>query len=94
MTKLSSGYKNMKAIDSAPIDIFKAETAQDQQDDVLSAKPQLMTHEQFDDLVNEKNQANPQLKAPSDSDPIEQAIKDNPTLTREKAEEMARAFGF
>jgi hypothetical protein len=27
-------------------------------------------------------------------DPIEQVIRDNPTLTREKAEELAQAFGF
>jgi hypothetical protein len=27
-------------------------------------------------------------------DPIESAMKDNPTLTRELAEEMAKAFGF
>ena len=27
-------------------------------------------------------------------DPIEQVIRDNPTLAREKAEEMAQAFGF
>ena len=27
-------------------------------------------------------------------DPIESAMKDNPTLTREMAEEMAKAFGF
>lgn len=27
-------------------------------------------------------------------DPIESAMKENPTLTREMAEEMAKAFGF
>ena len=27
-------------------------------------------------------------------DPLEQVMRDNPTLTREKAEEMAQAFGF
>jgi len=30
----------------------------------------------------------------SSYDPIEDAMKDNPTLTRELAEEMAKAFGF
>ena len=27
-------------------------------------------------------------------DPLAQVLRDNPTLTREKAEEMAQAFGF
>ena len=34
-------------------------------------------------------------KAKNESyDPIESAMKDHPTLTRETAEEMAKAFGF
>ena len=84
----------MKAIDSGRVAVIRAGTAQDQQDHALAVKPQLITRQQFEDLVNERKEATSQLKSSAESDPLEQAMRDNPTLTREKAEEMAKAFGF
>jgi hypothetical protein len=38
---------------------------------------------------------NAATSSPEESyDPIESAMRDHPTLTRELAEEMAKAFGF
>lgn len=92
--KLSTASKNMKAIHSAPVAVIRADTAQDQQDYAFAVKPQLITRQQFVDLVNESKDATSQLKSSAASDPLEQAMKNNPTLIREKAEEMAKFFGF
>ncbi len=45
-------------------------------------------------LPHESDQAMRTETAQATYDPLEQVMRDNPTLTREKAEEMARAFGF
>lgn len=41
-----------------------------------------------------KKGANPSGRPNSELGPIEWALKNHPGLTREKAEEMAKAFGF
>ena len=45
-------------------------------------------------LPHESEQAMRPETAQATYDPLEQVMRDNPTLTREKAEEMAQAFGF
>ena len=45
-------------------------------------------------LLHESDQAMRPETAQPTYDPLEQVMRDNPTLTREKAEEMAQAFGF
>jgi hypothetical protein len=45
-------------------------------------------------LPHESDQAMRPETAQATYDPLEQVLRDNPTLTREKAEEMAQAFGF
>ena len=45
-------------------------------------------------LPHESDQAMRIETAQATYDPLEQVMRDNPTLTREKAEEMAHAFGF
>ncbi len=45
-------------------------------------------------LPHESDQAMRPETAQATYDPLEQVLRDNPTLTREKAEEIAHAFGF
>jgi hypothetical protein len=45
-------------------------------------------------LPHESEQALRPKTAQATHDPLEQVLRDNPTLTREKAEEMSQAFGF
>ena len=45
-------------------------------------------------LPHESDQSMRPETAQATYDPLEQVLRDNPILTREKAEEMAQAFGF
>ena len=45
-------------------------------------------------LPHESDQAMRPETAQATYDPLEQVLRDNPTPTREKAEEIAHAFGF
>jgi hypothetical protein len=45
-------------------------------------------------VPQEQRQGNALPKLPKGYDPIENAMRRHPGLTREKAEEMAEAFGF
>jgi hypothetical protein len=74
--------------------IMRAESAQEQQDQALEAKLRLAPPQQFEALLQGKAAASSPRGSSTASDPLAQAMKDNPTLTRAKAEEMARAFGF
>jgi vacuolar-type H+-ATPase subunit D/Vma8 len=66
---------------------MSSKTEQEQFNEMLvSTKIKLAPAKQMKELLQ---------KAKNESyDPIESAMKDNPTLTRELAEEMAKAFGF
>jgi hypothetical protein len=60
-------------------------------------KLKLISREKLEALLREKNgpSGEPRRSArPALVDPIEQAMRDHPGLTREEAEEMAREFGF
>ena len=62
-------------------------TEQEQFNDMLvSTKIKLAPARRMKELLQEAK------KEPYD--PIENVMKENPTLTREKAEEMAKAFGY
>ena len=70
---------------------MRPDTAQDQQDELLSqCIGQLKTRRRFEAVMAEVDSGMPS----GAYDPLEQVLRDNPTLTREKAEEMAQAFGF
>jgi len=72
---------------------MRPETAQDQQDELLSQGiGKLKTRRTFEAVIAEvvTGKAMPSTAY----DHLEQVLRDNPTLTREKAEEMAQAFGF
>ena len=70
---------------------MRPDTAQDQQDELLSqCIGQLKTRRRFEAVMAEVDSGMPS----GAYDPLEQVLRDNPTLTREKAEEMAHAFGF
>ena len=72
---------------------MRPETAQDQQDELLSQGiGKLKSIRTFEAVIAEvvTGKAMPLTTY----DPLEQVMRDNPTLTREKAEEMAQAFGF
>ncbi len=73
---------------------MRPETAQDQQNEALVANPKLGTREELAALLNEKSATSSPALSSTAFDPIEQPMKNHPILTREKAEEMARAFGF
>ena len=70
-------------------------SAQDEQDEILiNSRPHPIGKEEFAAMVHA---APERAKPPAHEtafDPLDGAMKDNPGLTREKAEEMARAFGF
>ena len=69
------------------------ETAQDQQDELLSQGiGKLKTRRTFEAVIAEV--VTGKEMPLTTYDPLEQVLRDNPTLTREKAEEMAQAFGF
>jgi hypothetical protein len=72
---------------------MRPETAQDQQDELLSQGiGKLKTRRTFEAVIAEVVRGK---EIPLTTyDPLEQLLRDNPTLTREKAEEMAQAFGF
>lgn len=71
------------------------ETAQDQHDEMLvNSKLKLAPKKEFEALLQEKG-VNSSPPVPSTAfDPIANAMERHPGLTREEAEEMARAFGF
>jgi hypothetical protein len=72
---------------------MRPETAQDQQDELLSQGiGKLKTRRTFEAVIAEV--ATGKEMPLTTYDPLEQVLRDNPTLTREKAEEMAQAFGF
>ena len=72
---------------------MRPETAQDQQDELLSQGiGKLKTNITFEAVIA-KVVKGKEMPATA-YDPLEQVLRDNPTLTREKAEEMAQAFGF
>ena len=72
---------------------MRPETAQDQQDELLSQGiGKLKTRRTFEAVIAEV--ATGKEMPATTYDPLEQLLRDNRTLTREKAEEMAQAFGF
>jgi hypothetical protein len=73
---------------------MRAESAQEQQEQVLEQGPKLVPRQEFEALINERDGFSSRQASSTGFDPLAQAMKDNPTLTREKAEEMAAAFGF
>jgi len=70
----------------------------DERDQLWSSVENLtagMTPEERSKKLREFVDSLPKVKKPEqDYDPIEDAMNRNPKLTREKALEMARAFGF
>ena len=75
--------------------VVRPESAQDQHDEMLtSRKPKLLPKAEFEALLKERSGSSSQPVSSTAFDPIENAMKRHPGLTREKAEEMARAFGF
>lgn len=72
---------------------MRPETAQEQQDELLSkCIGNLKSRQSFEAVLAEVDVL---VGAPSTTyDPLEQVLIDNPSLTRKKAEEMAQAFGF
>lgn len=77
---------------------MSAESTQEQHDEDLSeamAKGlKLAPREEFEALLQESKSASTPKEVPEAYDPLAQAVKNNPGLTYEEAEEMARAFGF
>lgn len=72
---------------------MRPETAQDQHDEMISQNiARLKSRRRFEAVMAEV--ADRASMPPTAFDPLEQAMRDNPGLTREAAEEMARAFGF
>ena len=72
---------------------MKPETAQEQQDELLSkCIGNLKPRRSFDAVFAEVDVL---VDVPSTAyDPLERVLIDNPSLTRNQAEEMAQAFGF
>lgn len=72
---------------------MRPETAQDQQDELVSqCIGKLKSRRSFEAVMAKAKRS---LAMPATAyDPFEQVLRDNPTLTRERAEEMAQAFGF
>jgi len=61
-----------------------------------SDQPELMLlpRPKFEALVAKSEIGSSEPTSLRGYDPLARALKDNPTLTREKVEEMAQAFGF
>ncbi len=57
-------------------------------------KPKLISSEEMKALLREADAKSLAESYDRESDPIANAMKRNPGLTRAEAEEMARAFGF
>lgn len=75
--------------------VVRPESAQDQHDEMMaSRKPKLLPRAEFEALLKERSAASSQPVSSTAFDPIENAMKRHPGLTREEAEEMAKAFGF
>ena len=72
---------------------MRPETAQEQQDELLSkCIGNLKSRRSFEAVLAEVDVL---VDVPSTAyDPLERVLIDNPSLTRKKAEEMAQAFGF
>jgi hypothetical protein len=72
---------------------MRPETAQDQQDEVLSkCIENLKSRRSFKAVLAEVDVV---VDVPSTAyDPLVRVLIENPSLTRKKAEEMAKAFGF
>ena len=74
---------------------MRPETAQDQQYEILaSRKLTLLPRPEFEALVAKSESGSSQPASAREYDPLAQAMKNNQTLTREKAEAMAQAVGF
>lgn len=72
---------------------MRPETAQDQHDAQLSrCIGKLKSRSSFEAVIAQVGVAS--AMPPTAFDPLVQVLMHNPTLTREKAEEMAQAFGF
>lgn len=70
-------------------------TAQDQHDEMMAAnKLKLAPKAEFEALLQENGVSSSPPVPSTAFDPIANAMERHPGLTREKAEEMARAFGF
>lgn len=72
---------------------MRPETAQEQQDELLSkCIGNLKSRQSFEAVLAEVDVL---VGAPSTAyDPLERVLIDNPSLTRNRAEVMAQAFGF
>ena len=72
---------------------MRPETAQDQQDELLSQGIGKLKSRRSFEAVMAKAKRSLAMRATA-YDPLEQVLRDNPTLMREKAEEMTQAYGF
>ena len=71
---------------------MRSQTAQDQDELLPQDIGKLKTRCSFETVIAKAERS---FAMPATAyDPLEQVLRDNPTLTREKAEEMAHAFGF
>ena len=69
--------------------------AQQQHDQAMKEKPELKgSKSKLEALLQKKNGPSLEPLQSTKLDPIASAMEDHPGLTREKAEEMAKAFGF
>jgi|APSaa5957512622_1039677.scaffolds.fasta_scaffold93069_2 hypothetical protein len=57
-------------------------------------KPDPGSRKRLEALLKEKSGSSEEQSQPEQLDPIESAMRNNPGLTREKAEEMAEDLGF
>ena len=63
-------------------------------DNMAAKKLKLVPKEEFEALLKENGVSSLPPVSSTAFDPIANAMENHPGLTREKAEEMARAFGF
>jgi len=69
--------------------------AQEQHDEALKDwKPKAGSRKRLGALLKKKSEDSKKVSQPEQLDPIASAMRNNPGLTREKAEEMAEEFGF
>lgn len=81
---------------------MRPETAQEQQDEILANRDRnapTMSREEFSAMVEaaspkQKNAGSSPEESSTAYDPIANAMRRHPGLTRGKAEAMAEAFGF
>ena len=70
------------------------EDAQQQHDRDLSSNPKLASKDEFLALMNEPGRNSSATGLSGNFDPIAVAMQNHPGLSRDEAEEMAKAFGF